>query len=156
MVNKFHSILLFISFLFSCTAYANIISGLVIKISDGDTLTILTKDNVQLKIRLSEIDAPEKKQPFGNKSKQSLSNLCFNKVAIVDILKIDRYGRSVGRVKCDNVDANEYQVKNGLAWVYDKYVTDYSLYALQEQAKSKGIGLWSEKSPIPPWIFRHN
>ncbi|HAU0496514.1 TPA: thermonuclease family protein [Legionella pneumophila] len=156
MVNKFHSILLFISFLFSCTAYANIISGLVIKISDGDTLTILTKDNVQLKIRLSEVDAPEKKQPFGNKSKQSLSNLCFNKVAIVDILKIDRYGRSVGRVKCDNVDANEYQVKNGLAWVYDKYVTDHSLYALQEQAKSKGIGLWSEKSPIPPWIFRHN
>lgn len=68
MVNKFHSILLFISLLFSCTAYANTISGLVIKISDGDTLTILTKDNVQLKIRLSEIDAPEKKQPFGNKS----------------------------------------------------------------------------------------
>lgn len=144
-----------IAILIPSTALAEIISGEVIKISDGDTLTILTDTNVQLKIRLTEIDAPEKNQAFGNVSKQSLSALCFRKKAIVKTTAKDRYGRVLGRVTCAGIDVNAEQIKTGMAWVYDKYVTDKSLYELQEQAKSNKLGLWTDPHPTPPWLFRH-
>ncbi|WP_237760775.1 thermonuclease family protein [Legionella rubrilucens] len=130
-------------------------TGLVIKIADGDTLTILTKNHKQIKIRLTEIDAPEKSQPFGNKSKQSLAKLCFNKMAIVTTQKRDQYGRVLGRVSCNGIDANSEQVKLGMAWVYNQYVTDKSLYRLQKYARSQKLGLWSDSKPIPPWVNRH-
>ncbi|KTC98681.1 thermonuclease family protein [Legionella erythra] len=139
----------------SCNAATKTMTGLVIKIADGDTLTILTKNHKQIKIRLTEIDAPEKSQPFGNQSKQSLAKLCFNKMAIVTTQKRDRYNRVLGRVSCNGIDANSEQVKLGMAWVYNKYVTDKSLYGLQKYAQSKKIGLWSDSKPIPPWIKRH-
>lgn len=144
-----------IAILIPSTALAEIISGEVIKISDGDTLTILTDANTQLKIRLTEIDAPEKKQAFGNVSKQALSSLCFRKKAIVNTTQKDRYGRILGRVTCAGIDANAEQVKTGMAWVYDKYVTDKSLYDLQDRAKNNKIGLWTDPNPTPPWLFRH-
>lgn len=127
--------------------------AIVIGISDGDTLTVLHKHE-SVKIRLAEIDAPEKAQPFGTKSKQALSDLCFDKLAEVIPQTKDRYGRTVARVKCDGHDASEQQVRSGMAWVFDRYVTDRSLYQLQDEARNNGIGLWVDTNPIPPWEWR--
>lgn len=90
-------------------------TGKVIAITDGDTITVL-RDKAQVKIRLVEIDAPEKGQAFGNRSKQSLSDLCFDKTAKLDDKGKDRYGRTLARVYCDGIDANTEQVRRGMAW----------------------------------------
>lgn len=131
-----------------------VIVAAVIGISDGDTLTAL-QGHQQIKIRLAEIDAPEKSQPFGAKAKQSLADLCFGKQAEITPITRDRYGRAVGRVHCDGIDANAEQVRRGLAWVYDRYATDRSLYALQDEARADGRGLWRDATTAePPWEWR--
>lgn len=135
-------------------AAANDRSCKVIGVTDGDTLTVLCADSEQVKVRLAEIDAPEKKQPFGTRSKQALSDLCFGKQAEVVPQTRDRYGRTVARVRCDGLDASEQMVHGGMAWVYDRYVTDRALYALQDDARSAHLGLWAEKDPAPPWEWR--
>jgi endonuclease YncB( thermonuclease family) len=135
-------------------AQAETFSGKVVGIADGDTLTILTASKRQYKIRLAEIDAPESRQPFGAKSKQSLSELCFGKHAEVVPRAIDRYKRTVARVKCAGVDANAEQVNRGMAWVYRKYAKDNNLYVLQHEARAAERGLWSGRSPIPPAAWR--
>ena len=131
-----------------------ILMCLVIGVADGDTLTVLCNGNKQLKIRLSEIDAPEKRQPFGNRSMQSLSGMCLQKKAKIKPQTKDRYGRTVARVICDGIDANEEQVKRGMAWVYDKYVRDRNLYPIQDKARASKIGLWADNKPIKPWEYR--
>ena len=133
---------------------AALIVGLVVAIADGDTLTVLNEDFQQVKIRLAEIDAPEKKQPFGSRSRQSLGELCHEKRAEVRIVDVDRYKRIVGRVSCAGVDANATQVRRGMAWVYDHYVKDKTLYRLQDEARGAGRGLWADSAPIPPWNWR--
>jgi len=105
--------------------------GKVVGIADGDTLTVLTASKQQHKIRLAEIDAPEKNQPFGSKSKQSLSDLWFGKEAEAIPRAVDRYKRTVARVRCAGVDANLEQVNCGMAWVYRKYAKDDDLYVLE-------------------------
>jgi len=132
---------------------AETITGRVVAVADGDTLTVLS-DRTQIKVRLTEIDAPEKKQPFGNRSKQSLSDLCFNKTATVESSGKDRYRRVLGLVTCDGVNANAEQIRRGMAWVFDRYVTDKSLYALQDEAKAAKRGLWRDVAPVPPWEWR--
>lgn len=127
---------------------------LVIAIADGDTLTARCKGNELVKVRLAEIDAPEKAQPFGQRSKQALSQLCYRAEATIDVQTTDRYGRSVGRVTCNGVDANAAQLSRGMAWVYDKYVKDKSLYAVQDEAVQAKRGLWADPNPIPPWEWR--
>jgi endonuclease YncB( thermonuclease family) len=131
-----------------------ILMCLVVGVADGDTLTVLCNGSKQVKIRLSEIDAPEKRQPFGNRSKQSLSVMCLQKKAKIKPQTKDRYGRTVARVICDGVDANEEQIKRGMAWVYDKYVRDQSLYSIQDKARASKIGLWADNKPIKPWEYR--
>lgn len=129
---------------------------LVVGISDGDTLTALCNDREQVKVRLAEIDAPEKAQPFGQRSKQSLSELCYQAEAKIKVQTTDRYGRSVARITCNGVDANAEQVRQGMAWVYDKYVKDKSLYAIQDDARARKVGLWADPNPVPPWEWRHS
>lgn len=126
----------------------------VIGISDGDTLTVLSEDKQQVKIRLAEIDAPEKGQPFGTQSKKSLSDICFGKQAKVTPRVKDQYGRTVARVSCDGVDANSEQVSRGMAWVYRKYAKDHNLFVYEHEAKRQKRGLWADKAPIPPWQWR--
>lgn len=128
--------------------------GEVIKIADGDTLTILTHEKQQVKVRLVEIDAPERKQAFGSKSRKALSAICFRKHAILKNTSKDRYDRILARIYCNGVDANAEMVRLGMAWVYDRYAHDKSLYELQEIAQSNSVGLWSDNSPTPPWEFR--
>lgn len=130
-------------------------SGTVVGISDGDTLTVLSAEKRQIKIRLVEIDAPESKQAFGTQSKQSLSDICFKKAVIVDDRGTDKYKRTLGRLRCDGVDANAEQVKRGMVWAYRQYLTDQTIADLEEEAKIAGTGLWADENPTPPWEFRH-
>ena len=142
-------------FLFaSAAAQAVTIQGKVVHIADGDTLTILVAGNQQVKIRLAGIDTPEKAQPYGNKAKQALAALSFQKQANVKVETKDRYGRTVGRVIVAGKDVNAELVRQGMAWVYRKYTNDQKLYALEAKAKQAKRGLWSSDKPIEPWLWR--
>jgi endonuclease YncB( thermonuclease family) len=136
-------------------AYPQTYEGKVIGVSDGDTITILIGGRTQLKVRLAEIDAPEKSQAFGQRSKQSLSDLVFGKQVKVEQQDWDRYGRVVGRVYADGLDVNAEQVKRGTAWVYRKYAHDQALFALEQEAKNNKRSLWADPHAIPPWEYRH-
>ena len=127
--------------------------GKVIKIADGDTLTILV-ERQQQKIRLSDIDTPERKQPFNIKAKQALSDLAFGKQARVVEVTVDRYGRIVGRIYIAGIDVNRELVVRGYAWVYRKYSNDAELLRLEAEAKQKKLGLWADPDPLPPWEWR--
>jgi endonuclease YncB( thermonuclease family) len=138
---------------FSCSAWADF-TGKVVAVADGDTLTVLV-DGRQVKVHLAEIDAPELKQPFGQRSRQSLADLCFGKDAVVREARRDRYGRTIGRVECSGTDASAEQVRLGLAWVYQRNRESTSpLYFLEDAAQRSHEGLWADKSPAPPWRWR--
>jgi endonuclease YncB( thermonuclease family) len=126
----------------------------VVSVHDGDTLTVLIEQR-QVKVRLTEIDAPELRQPFGTKSRQSLSELCFGKTASLDVRGHDRYRRTLAHVTCAGTDANAEQVRRGYAWIYSRYTrSDSPLYPLQTEARSEHRGLWSDPGAVPPWNWR--
>jgi len=131
----------------------------VVKITDGDTVHVLDQSQTKHKIRLGGIDAPEKKQAFGKKSKQNLSSLIAGNNVEVEYDKRDRYGRIIGKLIKDGQDINLLQIKHGYAWHYKYYQRDQSkldrvLYSSAEiEAKEKTIGLWAAPA-IPPWEFR--
>lgn len=141
-------------------AWADNLQGKVVGISDGDTVTVLDASNMQWKIRLMGIDAPEKKQPFGTKSKEALSSLIYGKQVSVEYYKRDRYGRTIGKIVVDGIDANLEQVKAGLAWHYKKYANEQSsidreLYSrTEDEARISRRGLWIDSNPAPPWEWR--
>jgi endonuclease YncB( thermonuclease family) len=152
-----------VALLIAASVYAapqpgELISGTVVAVSDGDTLTLLTPDKQQIKVRLAEIDAPEKAQPFGTRAKQMLSELVFGKQAEVLIDDIDRYGRTVGRVYVGQIDVNAEMVQRGGAWVYRQYSHDPLLLKLEQSAKSARRGLWGlpASDQIPPWEWRRS
>lgn len=138
----------------AATAATRPLSGRIVGVSDGDTVTLLTPDLREHRIRLAQIDAPESRQAFGSRSKQSLAALCFGRQALVRIEDTDRYGRVVGRVTCSGVDANAHQVRTGMAWVYRRYAKDPALYRLEDMARAQRVGLWTDPAPVPPWEFR--
>jgi micrococcal nuclease len=132
-------------------------SGLVVGISDGDTITVLHEGKGE-KIRLFGIDSPEKGQAFSKKAKQFTSQMVYGKTVEVEIKDIDRYGRTVALVYVEGQSLNEALVKNGFAWVYRKYCIDKfceDWLNLEIVARYGKIGLWSEPNPISPWEFRH-
>ncbi len=144
----------------SISASAATLVGQVVGVTDGDTVTVLDEQRQQHKIRLAGIDAPEKKQPFGQRSKEALSDSVFGKRVSVEWEKFDRYGRIVGKIIVDAKDVNLSQVEAGLAWWYQKYsaeqsVADRRLYELaEEDAKREHLGLWGDAEPVAPWDFR--
>jgi len=146
----------------ACTSHAETVTGRVVGVADGDTITVLDADKVQHKIRLAGIDAPEKKQAFGNRAKESLSDLVFDKTVNVETDKRDKYGRQVGKVLVNGQDVNLVQVERGMAWFYRQYQREQSpndrkLYEAAEDAAKVGRrGLWRDTDPVPPWEFRHN
>lgn len=146
--------------LLAFSAFAETLDGYVIKIADGDTLTVLDAANQQHKIRLAGIDAPEKAQPFGDRSKTNLARLVFNKNVQIEWKKRDRYDRIIGKVLINGTDVCLEQVKSGMAWWYRDYareqsVEDHGNYEHAElMAKLGRVGLWSDKNPIPPWEWR--
>ncbi|HLA74786.1 MAG TPA: thermonuclease family protein [Gammaproteobacteria bacterium] len=147
------SLLLVIALTLSTLACTNPPQGQVVGISDGDTLKVLI-DGKEMKVRLAEIDAPEKTQAFGERAKQSLSELAFAKQARVVEQDIDRYGRTVGKIYVDNLDVNAEQVRRGMAWVYPQYAKDPNLYRIEREAREAKVGLWVDANPIPPWQYR--
>jgi len=137
------------------TATANEWQGTVVGVSDGDTITVLSQQKRQVKVRLVEIDAPEKKQAFGQQSKKSLSNICYKKPVIVHEKGKDKYRRTLARLNCGGIDANAEQVRRGMAWAFTKYLTDPAIADLEKAARESKTGLWSQPNPIAPWDFRH-
>jgi endonuclease YncB( thermonuclease family) len=110
-----------------------------------------------MKVRLVNIDAPELRQPFGTRSRESLAEMCFGKIASVDVRGQDRYKRTIGQVTCAGTDANAEQVRRGYAWTYTRYARpDSPLHLIQTQAQSAHRGLWSDPGAVPPWQWRRN
>lgn len=123
-------------------------------VHDGDTLTAVC-DGVAVKVRLVEIDAPERTQPYARRSANHLKSVCVGKSARLDGAHPDKYGRTLARVYCAGVDVSADQVRRGYAWAFDKYLTDPSIKRLEAEARAAGRGLWAGRDPTPPWEFRH-
>jgi endonuclease YncB( thermonuclease family) len=119
-------------------------------------LRVLYRDG-ELKVRLECIDAPELKQPYGTRSKQTLSNLVFGRTVRVDDHGRDRYGRLLGRVYYRELDVNAEMVREGAAWVYVRYCHDPELYRLEKDTREAHTGLWAlpEAQRVAPWEWRH-
>jgi endonuclease YncB( thermonuclease family) len=143
----------------ACLASAEVITGIASSVHDGDTITLHTSTEIR-KIRLAGIDAPELKQPFGTESREALRQEVLNQSVTVDTTKLDKYGRSVGKVLLDGEDINLKQVSRGLAWVYTDYIKELSavdreLYRAAERAANDAhTGLWQEEQPVSPWTYR--
>lgn len=139
---------------------AAVLGGKVVAVTDGDTIKVLDIEKVEHVVRLSGIDAPEKKMPFGQRSKQNLSDLVYGKWVEVEGEKTDRYGRLVGKVLVNGKDANLAQVQAGMAWHYKAYqreqsVLDQRAYAEAEiKAAADRQGLWVDRNPVAPWDWR--
>ncbi len=129
-------------------------TGKVIGIKDGDTFEVLY-DSVPERVRLAEIDCPEKKQAFGMKAKQYASDLCFGKTVTVVNTGRDRYGRIVGKITTqEGTNVNEQMIKAGFAWHYKQYSDNAKLDDYEAQAREKHLGLWADDNPTPPWDYR--
>lgn len=144
----------------SSGAAADVLGGRVVAVADGDTITVLDAGKAQHVVRLSGIDAPEKKMPFGQRSKQSLSDLVYGRWVEVEGEKNDRYGRLVGKVLASGRDVNLAQIQAGMAWHYKEYqreqtLPDRGMYAESEsKAATAKRGLWAAPNPVPPWDWR--
>lgn len=142
-------------------AFAATFAGTVVHVADGDTVTVLDASKTQHRIRLAGIDAPEKRQPFGEASRKHLGSFVAGKLVAVEWHKRDRYGRIVGKVMQGATDAGLEQIRAGLAWHYKKYEreqppADRATYAAGEvEARAKRLGLWSE-NPVAPWVWRQH
>ena len=145
---------------YALTASAEELTGKVIRVADGDTITVLSSANQQHKIRLMGIDAPEKGQPFGNASRESLASMVAGRNVSVEWHKRDRYGRLVGQVFADSHDVGLVQIERGMAWHYKAYEreqrpADAQAYAGAEvEAKAARRGLWADPGSVPPWEWR--
>lgn len=130
------------------------LKGKVIAVSDGDTIKLLTQDKVTHKIRLLDIDAPEKKQAFGNKSKDNLAKYIAGENVTVKYKEMDRYSRILGTIYLNNMDVNLQQIKDGYAWVYKQYSSNQIYYKEEDEARRLKKGLWIENNPLAPWEYR--
>ena len=129
------------------------LEGRVVKVYDGDTITLLDKDMQQHRIRFYGIDAPEKSQSFGKRSQENLANMIAGKMVNVDVQAEDRYGRSVGIVYLDDVDINKRQVADGYAWAYMQYGGE--IYKNDElKAREKKLGIWTDPNIEMPSEYR--
>lgn len=140
---------------------AAVIYGRVVGVSDGDTVKVLDAAQQLHTVRLMGIDAPEKAQPYGQRSKQSLSEMVFQRQVTVDWEKKDKYGRTVGKISAsDGTDICLEQINRGMAWHYKQYAKEQSAVdresysAAEMTARTNGVGLWKDKSPVPPWEWR--
>ena len=122
---------------------------------DGDTVK-LRNFNGEFKLRLTDIDAPERNQSYGKKSGRALTKLCKGKAIAVtaQIFGTDKYNRYLGKLQCNNVDASLYLVEHGLAWHNQKYSSDVVIFNAASRARQQRLGLWKNKNPMPPWVWR--
>lgn len=144
-------------FLWCSSSCFSAINGTVVSVADGDTITILTSEKRQVKVRLVEIDAPERGQAFGQRAQQALASLVAGKSVTVNETGTDRYKRVLGFVLVDDINVNYEMVKQGMAWCYTSYLQPNSTCpGFEKEARSRNVGLWVEKEPTPPWKFRRS
>jgi micrococcal nuclease len=139
-------------------AWADTMSGIVIVVIDGDTVlfkpdSYRSASRAFLKIRLANIDAPEKDQPYGEASTRALSALVLNQRVDVTTVAIDTYGRTIAQLQLGDVQVNTELVRRGLAWA-SAYRRNAELKAVQRDAQQASRGLWQEATPVPPWLWR--
>lgn len=145
---------LFISLSFICVSQ-NVLTGRSVRVADGDTFTLLDDSNNQRRIRLEGIDAPERGQAFGNRSREYLASMIVDKRLKVTYKEKDRYGRILGKVSTDSIsDVNLEMIKSGMAWHYSYYNKEKEYADAEKEARKKKIGLWVDKNPIPPYEWR--
>ena len=151
--------LLLLALLFSANAFA--FDGVVKKVHDGDTLTVINELGFGEKIRLARADAPELKafkwgeQPYAQEARNALVSLCEGKTATIIRKAKDQYGRTVASISCQSTDVAAYMIKNGDAWAY-RYSSTKAFRSLQASAKAQRIGLWASQSAIEPILWRKN
>ena len=156
----------------AASAEAHSLVASVVGIADGDTITVLDSNRLQHRVRLAGIDAPEKAQPFGERSRQRLGDRVRGKIVRLEWSKGDKYGRWVAKVLLDPppgcepscaapADVNLEQIRTGLAWHYKEYEREQvraerEAYAEAEQAaRTAKVGLWADPHPVAPWEWRH-
>jgi len=152
---RFGSLAIWFLLLVGTSAGAESITGKVVKVADGDTITILA-EREQVRVRLANIDTPERRQPWAKKAKRALADLVAGEWVEVEVLDIDRYGRTVGLVLVSGIEANRALVAAGHAWVYPRYNRDPELPDIEAAARAAGRGLWSLPAAerVPPWEWR--
>ena len=129
--------------------------GRVVNVAAGDTLTIQFAGRLRVRIRLADIAAPKRDQPYGSQSRRSLAELCGGKTATVEDQSADSEGRLEGRVMCAGINANGEQVRRGMAWVDRRYAAPTSaLFRLETDAREHRRGLWRRRHPVAPWMWR--
>ena len=136
-----------------CSLLSATITGKVVSAHDGDTLTVL-EGTTQIKVRLSEIDAPELKQRYGRRATLAIVVCLLGRKVVIETAGEDRYGRTIGTVYLGPDSVNLWLVRNGWAWRYDRYNKSEALKAAQDAAKNGKLGLWADPNPIPPWEWR--
>lgn len=155
LLKRFFIISVF-SLLFSSFVYADF-AGKIVKVIDGDTIDVLTNAKQKIRVRLLDIDAPEKKQAYGNVSRKYLASLVAGKAVFIKKSKKDIYQRTLGTVFSNKININAKMVESGYAWAY-RYkgiANNQEMIRLETQAKQNKKGLWKDKNPIAPWDFRH-
>lgn len=136
-------------------SFATTIKGKVIKVADGDTITILEENGDKTRVRFYGIDAPEKKQEYGMKSLDVLRKLIDKKEVEIDVKDKDQYGRIVGMVYYNGMNVNLHMLETGNAWWYKQYSKhNVEFRVAEEKARIEKLGLWKENNPIPPWVYR--
>ncbi len=153
-IDQIKQIVLFSAFVLFLTVDAETLVGNVTGVIDGDTITVLSENNLQYTIRLDKIDAPEKEQAFGNEARDFLARLVAGCIVYVDYNRHDRYNRIIGTVFCGGIDINLEMIKSGYAWNYQTQDTNSSYAQAGFEARSSRVGLWQDANPIPPWDFR--
>lgn len=128
-------------------------SGTVVRVVDGDTLDVLVQ-NRPVRVRLAQIDAPERRQAYGTRARQALAAMVFRRVVTVADAGTDQYGRELGTVFVAGANVNAAMVDQGMAWAYRQYLTDRSMIGLEQQARAARRGLWNDPAPVAPWFFR--
>lgn len=146
-------LLLAVALSLDCSAQTTY-EGKVIRIADGDTFTVLTEGNTQVKVRISGIDAPESGQHFGTKSRQWLADRIFGKKVTLEESSKDQYGRSIAKVFCEGRDIGLESIRAGMAWHYSHFNDDEAYAAAQKAAQEESLGLWADKDPVNPYKWR--
>lgn len=143
--------------LIAASSYAADTAYIVAYVYDGDTVKLRNAD-IEFKLRLADIDAPERNQAYGKKSRRALAKLCKgnNIFVTAQIVGTDKYHRSLGRLQCNHIDASTYLAEHGLAWHYAQYSSDVSIYNAALKARQQKRGLWKSKNPTPPWVWRQS
>jgi micrococcal nuclease len=144
---------------YAAPEYETEFSAKVVAVLDGDTVLVVHKAVGQragglMKIRLAEIDAPEKDQDYGAESSSSLKKMVWHRQVIVHTRVVDKYGRTVAQLEVDGLRVNEEMLRRGMAWEYSHYHSDRRYIAIEQEARQAGRGLWAQRDPTPPWIWR--